>query len=112
MNPNIIKKLLIKKIPKQVINLGFAMVAFLLAIYLNWSFGLAIISAVFIYSVLDNFRPEFYKNVSIVCAIIAAILMIKDNQSISEALEAISFVSLIIYLVFDFFRIRRENNKA
>lgn len=108
MNIHKIIKNLFKKLSKQNINLGFSLAAFLLAVYSNWSFELAVVLALLVYSILGDFKPDFYKKVAIIFAVISAIALTKEDQSISEKLGVISFVSLLIYLALILSAVRKQ----
>lgn len=104
-----LKKIVKNGLSQKNIDLGFVLVSFLLAVYLNWSFERAIILALLVYVILNDFKPDFYKKVAIIFAVIAAMTLAVRNPSISEKLSIVSFISLIIYLFFQILITWRTN---
>ena len=93
------KKIVIKEIPKRYIDWGFTLVAFVLAIYLNWSLTVAFILGLAVYSFLNDYRADFYKMISIIAGFVSAFALAFKIQVISKELGILSFSSLIILLI-------------
>lgn len=104
------KKLIHYCFSKQTINLGFVASSFVLAMYLNLPLESAIIFSLVIYFWLSDLGEEFYRNIAVVFAIISAIALAIGEQSISEKLAVISFVSLVILLVLLLINTRNDNH--
>lgn len=96
-----------KLLSKQNINLVLALLPFLLVVYYDWSFELAIALALLIYSLLSDFSPVFYARAAVFFGTISGIALAINHESIAESLGVISFVLLITFLVITINRSRK-----
>lgn len=97
---------------KQNINLVLVLVSFSLAIYLNWSFELAISLALLVYFILMSYASSFFMKVTTICGIISAVMLAIGHQTISEKMGVVSFISLTVFLIFQIVRARKNDTKT
>ncbi len=105
------KKIVIKEIPKRYIDWGFTLVAFVLAIYLNWSLTVAFILGLAVYGFLNDYRADFYKMIAIIAGFVSAFALAFKIQVISKELGILSFSSLIILLIMIVIENRKEKDE-